>query len=82
MTRPGGSFVVYADGSSVPGSSGAGVVVLDAIGRIVHLKSHPLPEMTNNEAEYAALKLDSRPPSSLARMWSRCGWTARWSSGR
>lgn len=56
-TPPGGSLVVYADGSTVPGSSGAGVVVLNAAGKIIGLQNQPLPHMTNNEAEYAALKL-------------------------
>lgn len=54
---PGGSVIIYADGSAVPGSSGAGVVVLSAAGDMLHLENKPLPEMTNNEAEYAALAL-------------------------
>jgi ribonuclease HI len=53
----GGSYVIYADGSTVPGSSGVGVVALNAAGRVVHVINQPLPEMTNNEAEYTALKL-------------------------
>lgn len=54
---PGGSFIVYADGSSLPGGSGAGIVVLNAAGKLIHVENQPLPEMTNNEVEYAALAL-------------------------
>lgn len=55
---PVSSVVIYADGSSVPGvGSGAGIIVLDAAGRLIHLENQPLPAMTNNEAEYAGLAL-------------------------
>lgn len=56
-SSPGGSLVIYADGSTIPGGSGAGIVVLDAAGKLLHVENQPLPEMTNNEAEYAALSL-------------------------
>lgn len=54
---PGGNLIVYADGSTVPGSSGAGIVVVDSAGKLIHMENRPLPEMTNNEAEYAALTM-------------------------
>jgi ribonuclease HI len=54
---PGGSLTLYADGSSIPNKSGAGVVVLNPRGQVIQIINQPLPAMTNNEAEYAALSL-------------------------
>lgn len=51
------NLVIYTDGSQTPEGAGAGVVVLDAGGQAVHLENRILPQMTNNEAEYAALAL-------------------------
>lgn len=51
------SLVIYADGSRTPNGAGAGVVVLDAAGNLLHMENKILPEMTNNEAEYAGLML-------------------------
>lgn len=61
----GGSLVIYADGSTVPGSSGAGIVVLDTLGNLIRVVNQPLPEMTNNEAEYAALSLALKTAEQL-----------------
>ncbi len=54
---PSSSLVIYTDGSLTPQGSGAGVVVLDATGQLLHLQNQMLPTQTNNEAEYAALTL-------------------------
>lgn len=59
MTKPfhSNSLVIYTDGSLTPQGAGAGVVVLDAAGQLLHLQNQQLSIQTNNEAEYAALTL-------------------------
>ena len=54
---PSSSLIIYTDGSLTPDGAGAGVVVLDHIGRLIHIENQTLAITTNNEAEYAALAL-------------------------
>jgi probable phosphoglycerate mutase len=51
------NLIIYTDGSLTPEGAGAGVVVLDAIGQLLHLENQRLDTPTNNEAEYAAVAL-------------------------
>lgn len=51
------NLIIYTDGSLTPEGAGAGVVVLDVMGHVLHLENQPLEVMTNNEAEYAAVTL-------------------------
>lgn len=51
------SLIIYTDGSLTPKGAGAGVVVMDVRGELVHLENRPLDMATNNEAEYGALLL-------------------------
>lgn len=50
-------LIIYTDGSLTPTGTGAGIVVLNSAGKLVHLENQILKPMTNNEAEYAALML-------------------------
>jgi len=50
-------LTLYTDGSLTPQGAGAGVVILDVTGKLVHIQSQTLAYATNNEAEYAALVL-------------------------
>jgi len=52
---PSSSLIIYTDGSLTPDGAGAGVVVLDHLGRLLHIANQVLDITTNNEAEYAAL---------------------------
>jgi ribonuclease HI len=52
-----GEVVIYADGSTMPERSGAGVIVVDSKGHVITMVNRTLPVMTSNEAEYAALHL-------------------------
>lgn len=56
-THPFNSLVIYTDGSLTPDGAGAGVVIMDATGKLLHLQNQRLNIITNNEAEYAALAL-------------------------
>lgn len=51
------SLIIYTDGSLTPEGAGAGIVVMDVRGQLLHLENKPIDAMTNNEAEYAALAL-------------------------
>lgn len=51
------SLIIYTDGSLTPEGAGAGVVVLDTMGQLLHIENQPLDIVTNNEAEYEALSL-------------------------
>lgn len=65
------SLIVYVDGGSRgnPGPAGAGVVICDQHGALLHEAAYFYPNLTNNEAEYHALiralerieKLDPAP---------------------
>ncbi len=59
------SLVIYTDGSLTPEGAGAGVVIMDATGKLLHLQNQRLSTMTNNEAEYAALTLGLQIASRL-----------------
>jgi len=50
-------LTIYTDGSLTPQGAGAGVVILDAAGKLLHLENQRLQRMTNNEAEYVAVLL-------------------------
>jgi 2-C-methyl-D-erythritol 2,4-cyclodiphosphate synthase len=54
---PGGELILYTDGASRgnPGPAASGWVLFDAMGSIVHEHGSVLGQLTNNEAEYAAL---------------------------
>jgi 2-C-methyl-D-erythritol 2,4-cyclodiphosphate synthase len=54
---PGGELILYTDGASRgnPGPAASGWVIFDAMGSIVHEDGNVLGQLTNNEAEYAAL---------------------------
>jgi ribonuclease HI len=56
MTRSASEeLIIYADGGISPKAAGVGIVASNGNGRIVSLANRTLPQMTNNEAEYAAL---------------------------
>ncbi len=58
INRRGGKLVtVYSDGSITPEHGGAGALVLDARGVVLHFANRVLPVMTSGEAEYAGLIL-------------------------
>jgi ribonuclease HI len=59
------SLLIYADGSRTPNGAGAGVIVLDATGNLLHMENKILPDMTNNEAEYAGLMLGLKIAAKL-----------------
>lgn len=54
---PGSELILYTDGASRgnPGPAASGWVLFDAMGSIVHEHGSVLGQLTNNEAEYAAL---------------------------
>jgi len=55
-----GFWLLHADGASLgnPGAGGAGAVVYDDQGRVAaEISQHLGPAVTNNEAEYQALRL-------------------------
>ena len=55
-----GFWLLHADGASLgnPGAGGAGAVIYDDQGRVAAEITQPLgPAVTNNEAEYQALRL-------------------------
>lgn len=58
-------LIIYTDGSLTPLGAGAGVVILDIMGRLVHVENQILKAMTNNEAEYAGLALGLKIAASL-----------------
>jgi ribonuclease HI len=51
------NYIVYSDGAARgnPGSAGAGFVVYDEGGKLVHSAAIPLGNTTNNVAEYTAI---------------------------
>ena len=51
------SLIIYTDGSLMPEGAGAGVVVQDTHGQLLHIQNQQLQVETNNEAEYAAVAL-------------------------
>nr|MDQ3022991.1 2-C-methyl-D-erythritol 2,4-cyclodiphosphate synthase [bacterium] len=55
--KPGAELILYTDGASRgnPGPAASGWVVFDSAGMVVHEHGTVLGELTNNEAEYAAL---------------------------
>lgn len=57
MTSRFSHLIIYTDGSLTPNGAGAGVIVQDIIGKLVHIENKILQPMTNNEAEYAGLVL-------------------------
>jgi ribonuclease HI len=58
-------LVIYADGAIQPERSGAGVIAVNRMDRIVVVANRVLPPMTNNEAEYAGLVLALETAVSL-----------------
>ncbi len=62
---PFNNLVIYTDGSLTPEGAGAGVVVTDMNGKLLHLQNKRLDTKTNNEAEYAALTLGLHVASRL-----------------
>jgi len=59
------SVTLYTDGSLTPEGCGAGVIILDARGHLLHLQNQRLDLETNNEAEYAAVELGLRLAAQL-----------------
>ncbi len=51
------TYILYTDGGARgnPGIAGAGIVIQDATGTVLHQASKALGEATNNEAEYRAV---------------------------
>ena len=51
------NYILYTDGGARgnPGIAGAGIVIKDGAGTVLHEASKPLGEATNNEAEYQAV---------------------------
>ncbi len=62
MLKTKGPVRIFIDGASSgnPGPGGAGIVILDAQGRVLVQESLPLGPVTNNQAEYLALLLALR----------------------
>lgn len=56
--RPGDELILYTDGASRgnPGPAAGGWVLLNAEGLLVHEQGKTLGNLTNNEAEYAAVR--------------------------
>lgn len=56
--KPGDELILYTDGASRgnPGPAAAGWVLLNAEGLLVHEQGKALGRLTNNEAEYAAVR--------------------------
>ncbi len=51
------SLIIYADGSWTPMGAGAGIIIMDSVGRLLHIENRLITVNDNNEAEYAALLL-------------------------
>lgn len=51
------SVIIYADGSWTPMGAGAGIIVLDIMGKLLHVENRQIDAKDNNEAEYAGLLL-------------------------
>jgi len=60
-------LIMYTDGASRgnPGEAGAGVVIKDSTGKLVKELARYLGQVTNNQAEYAALILGLKAAHSL-----------------
>lgn len=58
-------IIIYTDGGISPVAAGAAIVVADHTRSILSIASKTLPQMTNNEAEYAALIMALKAAAAL-----------------